>query len=133
MDKILLQVKKEIEDIEAKGINTQNVNLLEKLSSIYANLSAWNDTPKEEQTEQVLKVYSNNTYDRNLNELYDAYVERRKLYQSDASIEHKETMLDALKRLMTEISDLSTLIWDSATFTEERDLISNMLEVIARH
>ena len=133
MDKILLQVKKEIEDIETKGISTQNVNLLEKLSSIYANLSAWNDTPEEEQAEQVLKVYSNNTYDRNLNELYDAYVERRKLYQSDASMEHKETMLDALKRLMTEISDLSTLIWDSATFTEERDLISNMLEVIARH
>ena len=108
---------------------------LQKLADIYANLNAWNDNKSttEQQAEKTIKTYSNKTYDRNLNEPYDAYVNRRALYQTDQSAEHKENMIDALNRLLTEVSDFTTLIWNNATFTEERDLISGMLEVIARH
>ena len=108
---------------------------MQKLADIYANLNAWNDNKSttEQQAEKTIKTYSNKTYDRNLNELYDAYVNRRALYQTDQSAEHKENMIDALNRLLTEVSDFTTLIWNNATFTEERDLISGMLEVIARH
>lgn len=56
----------------------------------------------------------------------------RKVAVNESS-EHKENMIDALNRLLTEVSDFTTLIWNNATFTEERDLISGMLEVIARH
>ena len=54
-------------------------------------------------------------------------------WRSRGSAKHKENMIDALNRLLTEVSDFTTLIWNNATFTEERDLISGMLEVIARH
>lgn len=130
---ILSSVKAEIEAIEKEGLKSSNLNNLEKFSTIYKNLSTWKSEEKEETAEETIKTYSNNTYDRNMNELYDAYVSRRTLYQSDETTEHKENMIDSLSRLLVEISDLTTLIWNNATFTEERDLISNMLDVIDRH
>ena len=136
MEKLLQSVKEEIDKIEVKGLTTSSdLNMLDKLLSVYVNLTALKadaDVSTDEARE-IIKTYSNNTYDRNLNELYDAYIDRRKLYQSDQSIEHRDNMVDSLKRLLTEISDLVTLIWNNATFAEEKDLISEMTSSIERH
>ena len=131
MKDLLSAVKQELKEIEDTGIHTSNLFTLEKLSVIYKNLST---VPiDDEDAEEVVEKYSNNMYDRNLNELYDSYIASKKVYQASQSLENKDKMIDSLSRLLTEISDLTTLIWNDSSLMEEKDLINRMLELISRH
>jgi hypothetical protein len=125
---MLTEINKEIAAIGKKDhfSSASDVHLLANLMYIRCQLdekekkSAWDAS---EQAEEAIEHISNKTFDRNINALYDAYIESRRLYEKEMDHPHREKLMDALNKLMVEIYDLMCTIHSSAMFAEERDLI----------
>ena len=62
MDKLMEQVKKELTDIEEKGMNASNLELISKLTEIYKELS---EIKQMEQGGQGMQGYGGNYANRN--------------------------------------------------------------------
>ena len=62
MDKLIEQVKKELTDIEEKGMNASNLELISKLTEIYKELS---EIKQMEQGGQEMQGYGGNYANRN--------------------------------------------------------------------
>jgi hypothetical protein len=130
---VLAEVKKEIALIEKKeGFgNHSEVQLYANLMYLRGCLekesktTGWDIT---EEVEETIEKISNKTFDRNINALYDTYIEARKMYDREADYAHKEKLMDALDKLMVEIYDLICTIHMSAVFAEERDLIGGFIQ-----
>jgi hypothetical protein len=128
---LLSEVKKEISDIEEKSgfSSPSDVHLLADLMYLKSCLECEEKESWElEQAESEIKQLSNSQFDRNINELYDSYIECRMMYGKESDYVHKEKMIDSLNRLMVEVYDLVCTIHTSAMLTDERDIIKGFTE-----
>jgi CRISPR/Cas system-associated exonuclease Cas4 (RecB family) len=129
---VLMEVKKEIAAIGKKDgfSSASDVHLLADLMYLRCHLeekekkTAWEVS---EQAETAIEAISNKMFDRNINALYDAYIEARRLYEKEMDYLHREKLIDALNKLMVEIYDLMCTIHTSAMFAEERDLVCGFI------
>lgn len=115
-------IDKEIKALFEKPLSAQSVDLLYKLTNIRANMKSVVYEPQSEP-----QTHSNDSkYDRNINELLDAFVMARKSGNTELS---NSTLAD----LLGELSDLVVEIYNSALCKEEREIITSSIEKMARH
>ena len=115
-------IDKEINALFEKPLTTQSVDLLYKLTNIRTNINNVAYKPQNEP-----QTHSNDSkYDRNINELLDAFVMARKSGNTELS---NSTLAD----LLGELSDLVVEIYNSALCKEEREIITSSIEKMARH
>lgn len=134
MEKIIGLLKKQL-DTEIKSaeekLTNGNLDTIYKLSCAITYLNGMQDERQEEIAESTIRKYSNGRYDHNIDSLYDAYISAKKAYKEVGDQGHRDKLMDAVGRLMTEVYDMLTCMLSDSDFTEERKAIERQIQMMA--
>ena len=132
MHKLMENVEKELHAIAEKGLNTGNLNTAYTLIDMYKDLKEVESMGYGATESREMPVMRRDGYrfDRNLNELYDAYCRAKAAYKTNGDQMHREKVTKSLEALMSEICDLMFDIHRDCDFREERDIIMNHMDGI---
>lgn len=141
MHKVIAALKDQLaktgKNITEKGLSTGNLDEVFKLSTAIKNLECmekggWEPAAQmEEAAESVIKKYSNGRYDRNIDALYDAYIEAKKKYKEVGDQGHRDKLMDSVCRLMVEVYDMLSAMAMDSDFKEEKDEITKHIRRLA--
>lgn len=135
MHKLMERIEKELHEISEKGFTPTNIDNAMKFVDMYKDLKyveymgftegAYHEVKEEMMPgkTRTMERRADARFDRNINELYDKYLWCKKEYARDHSEVHKEKVVDALEKLMSEICDLLFDIDRDADFKAERDVV----------
>lgn len=81
--------------------------------------------------ENLIKKYSNGKYDKNIDALYDNYLNAKMAYKENGDQGHRDKLMESVGRLMVEVYDmLSSMVIDS-DFMDERKEIQRQIKKLA--
>lgn len=134
MGKIIEILKNQL-DIEVKNaeekLTSGNLDTIYKLSCAITYLNGMEHEKKNETAETTIQKYSNGRYDHNIDSLYDAYISAKKAYKEVGDQGHRDKLMDAVGRLMTEVYDMLTCMLSDSDFIEERKAIERQIQMMA--
>lgn len=132
MDKVIGVLEKQLEreiNSAIEKLTSSNLDAMYKISQTICNLEhiekgEWEPAAEmAKAADSVIKKYSNGRYDRNIDALYDAYIEAKKKYKEVGDQGHRDKLMECVCRLMVEVYDmLSSMAMDS-DFKDEKDEI----------
>lgn len=130
MHKLIQKMKEElaaqIKNAEEK-ITNGNLDNIFKLTTTIMNLECMEKDGKgmpevmAEAAESVIQKYSNGKYDKNIDTLYDTYIDAKKKYKEVGDQGHRDKLMDCLGRLMVEVYDMLSSVLMDADFKDEKD------------
>lgn len=141
MHKVIAALKDQLaktgKNITEKGLSTGNLDEVFKLSTAIKNLEcmekgSWEPAAEmAEAAESVIKKYSNGRYDHNIDALYDAYIDAKRMYKQIGDQEHRDKVLRTVKDLIVEVHDMvHSMIMDS-DFKEEKEETLKYVRMLA--
>lgn len=140
MHKLIQKMKDELA-IQAKNaeekITNGNLDNIFKLTVAIKNLECMENGEWEtavgvaKKIDENLDKYSNGQYDKNIDALYNAYIEAKRMYKQIGDQEHRDKVLRTVKDLIVEVHDMGhSMIMDS-DFKEEKDEILKYFRMLA--
>lgn len=140
MHKLIQKMKDELA-IQAKNaeekITNGNLDNIFKLTVAIKNLECMEKGELEtavgvaKKIDENLDKYSNGTYDKNIDALYNAYIEAKRMYKQIGDQEHRDKVLRTVKDLIVEVHDMvHSMIMDS-DFKEEKDETLKYVRMLA--
>lgn len=140
MHKLIQKMKDQL-DIEAKNATEKltpgNLDTIFKLTVAIKNLECMEKGEWEtavgvaKKIDENLDKYSNGQYDKNIDALYNAYIEAKRMYKQIGDQEHRDKVLRTVKDLIVEVHDMvHSMIMDS-DFKEEKDETLKYVRMLA--
>lgn len=130
------QLDVEVKEAEQKMTNN-NIAFISTLSTAIKNLECMENGEWEtavgvaKKIDENLDKYSNGTYDKNIDALYNAYIEAKRMYKQIGDQEHRDKVLRTVKDLIVEVHDMvHSMIMDS-DFKEEKDETLKYVRMLA--
>lgn len=128
------QLKREKESA-MKQLTTSNLDAMCKLTTTLCNIATLECTEMAENIvdagENLIKKYSNGKYDKNIDALYNNYLNAKMKYKENSDQGHKDKLMETVGRLMVEVYDmLSEMVIDS-DFLDERKEIQRQIKKLA--
>lgn len=141
MHKVIAALKDQLaktgKNITEKGLSTGNLDEVFKLSTAIKNLECMEKGEWETAVDVAKKIdenldkYSNGQYDKNIDALYNAYIEAKRMYKQIGDQEHRDKVLRTVKDLIVEVHDMvHSMIMDS-DFKEEKDETLKYVRMLA--
>lgn len=113
------QLDVEIQSAHQK-LTANNLDSIYKLTCSIQNLqrmSAPNEKPE----------YSNGTFEKNIDLLYERYMNAKKLYRENGGQKYKESLLESVRRLMSELYDMiGSMLKDCECAEEKKEIQLNI-------
>lgn len=140
MHKLIQKMKDQL-DIEAKQaeekLTSGNLDAIFKLTESIKNLECMEKGEWETAVGVAKKIdenfdkYSNGQYDKNIDALYNAYIEAKRMYKQIGDQEHRDKVLRTVKDLIVEVHDMvHSMIMDS-DFKEEKEETIKYVRMLA--
>lgn len=140
MHKLIQKMKDELA-IQAKNaeekITNGNLDNIFKLTVAIKNLECMEKGEWEtavgvaKKIDENLDKYSNGIYDKNIDALYNAYIDAKRMYKQIGDQEHRDKVLRTVKDLIVEVHDMvHSMIMDS-DFKEEKDETLKYVRMLA--
>lgn len=128
------QLEREKESAKQK-LTTDNLDAMFKITATLCNLRKMEcesiPAAMVDASETLIKKYSNGKYDKNIDALYEKYIEAKAAYQEHGDAAHKDKLLDAVGRLMVEVFDMLQAMIIDADFRDERQAILQQIRKLA--
>lgn len=141
MHKVIAALKDQLaktgKNITEKGLSTGNLDEVFKLSTAIKNLEcmekgSWETAVEVAKTiDDSLDKYSNGQYDKNIDALYNAYIEAKRMYKQIGDQEHRDKVLRTVKDLIVEVHDMVHSMTMDSDFKEEKDEIIKYVRMLA--
>lgn len=130
MSDILSIMQKQL-DIEVKSaqqkLNTNNLDAIYKLTSCIINMQRINVGMSETKSKETAPEYSNGTFEKNIDLLYERYMNAKKMYRENGGQVYKESLLESVRRLMAELYDMiSSMLKDCECAEEKKEIQLNI-------
>lgn len=138
MHKVIEALKEQLtrtgNNIKDKGLSSGTLDEIFKLTVAIKNLECmekgeWDPVIKA--ADDVIKKYSNGRYDHNIDALYDAYIEAKKMYKEVGDQGHKDKLMECVGRLMVEVYDMLSGILMDSDFKEEKGEVMRHIRRLA--
>lgn len=140
MHKLIQKMKDELA-IQAKNaeekITNGNLDNIFKLTVAIKNLECmekgeWKTAVGvAKKIDENLDKYSNGQYDKNIDALYNAYIEAKRMYKQIGDQGHRDKVLRTVKDLIVEVHDMvHSMIMDS-DFKEEKEETLKYVRMLA--
>lgn len=118
-----------------KQLTTSNLDAMYKITTTLCNLEKMEHGDIAETVmdagENLIKKYSNGKYDKNIDALYNNYLNAKMAYKENGDQGHRDKLMESVGRLMVEVYDmLSSMVIDS-DFMEERKEIQRQIKKLA--
>lgn len=118
-----------------KQLTTSNLDAMYKITTTLCNLEKMEHGDIAETVmdagENLIKKYSNGKYDKNIDALYDKYLNAKMAYKENGDQGHRDKLMESVGRLMVEVYDmLSSMVIDS-DFMDERKEIQRQIKKLA--
>lgn len=118
-----------------KQLTTSNLDAMYKITTTLCNLEKMEHRDIAETVmdagENLIKKYSNGKYDKNIDALYDNYLNAKMAYKENGDQGHRDKLMESVGRLMVEVYDmLSSMVIDS-DFMDERKEIQRQIKKLA--
>lgn len=131
MNDVIAILQKQL-DIELEGAKTRltsnNLDTIYKLTVSINNLKGMMRPERVEKPDQEPVMYTDGKYDRNVDALYEKYMTAKKAYQINANQQNKDKMMESLSRLMSEINDLLSGMYQDCDIIDERKEIQRHIK-----
>lgn len=137
IEALKVQLNKTGRNIEEKGLSTGNLDEVFKLTSAIKNLECMEKGEWEtavgvaQKIDENLDKYSNGQYDKNIDALYNAYIEAKRMYKQIGDQEHRDKVLRTVKDLIVEVHDMVHSMTMDSDFKEEKDEIIKYVRMLA--
>ena len=118
-----------------KQLTTSNLDAMYKITTTLCNLEKMEHGDIAETVmdagENLIKKYSNGKYDKNIDALYNNYLNAKMAYKENGDQGHRDKLMESVGRLMVEVYDmLSSMVIDS-DFMDERKEIQRQIKKLA--
>lgn len=137
IDKLNEQFEKTCRNIVEKGLSSGLLDEIYKLSVSIPNLERMEKGELEtavgvaKKIDENLDKYSNGIYDKNIDALYNAYIDAKRMYKQIGDQEHRDKVLRTVKDLIVEVHDMvHSMIMDS-DFKEEKEETLKYVRMLA--
>lgn len=141
MHKVIAALKDQLaktgKNITEKGLSMGNLDEVFKLSTAIKNLECMEKGEWEtavgvaKKIDDNLDKYSNGKYDKNIDALYDAYIEAKRMYKQIADQEHKDKLMRCVRDLVVEVHDMLYSMTMDSDFKEEKGEIMKYIRMLA--
>lgn len=117
LDVLKKQLEIEISSAKQK-LNSNNLDSIYKITSSIVNIEKINIP--EEKTD---RNYGNGVFEKNIDSLYQKYVDKKILYRDSPGPETKELLIESARRLMSEVYDMiESMLKDCECADEKREI-----------
>ena len=118
-----------------KQLTTSNLDAMYKITTTLCNLEKMEHGDIAETVmdagENLIKKYSNGKYDKNIDALYENYLNSKMAYKENGDQGHRDKLMESVGRLMVGVYDmLSSMVIDS-DFMDERKEIQRQIKKLA--
>lgn len=117
------QLNVEIEGAKQK-LTSNNLDNIYKLTYVIANMKRMN---VDNQTKSEKPDYSNDVFEKNIDLLYEKYMNTKQMYREIGGQENKNALLESVRRLMSEVYDMiGSMLKDCECAEEKREIQLNV-------
>lgn len=105
-------------------LTSSNLDAIYKLTTSIINISKMGTASNPEKQKPE---YSDGTFDRNIDLLYERYMNAKSLYKENGGQVYKDALMESVRRLMSEVYDMvSSMLKDCECAEEKKEIQLNV-------